>query len=67
MLFKLTILSGAAASLALFVLFAAVALAPILGLGQVSLDPWYQQPLILVAGGLLALSVLSGLASMVRR
>ena len=67
MLFKLTILSGAAASLALFVLFAAVALMPMLGLGQVSLDPWYQQPLILVAGGLLALSVLSGLASMVRR
>ena len=67
MLFKLTILSGAAASLALFVLFAAVALMPMLGLGEVALDPWYQQPLILVAGGLLALSVLSGLASMVRR
>ena len=66
-MFKLTILSGAAASFALFLLIAQVAVSPMLGWGEVSLETWYQQPLAVAAAVLLAISLLSGLIAAFKR
>ncbi len=66
-MFKLTILSGAAASALLFLLIAQIAIAPKLGWGEVSLETWYQQPLAVAAAAFLALSLLSGLVAAFKR
>lgn len=66
-MFKLTILSGAAASFALFLLIAQVAVSPMLGWGEVSLETWYQQPLAVAAAALFAVSLLSGIAAGITR
>jgi hypothetical protein len=66
-MFKLSILSGAAASAVLFLLIAQIALAPKLGWGEVSLETWYQQPLAVAFAALLAISLLSGVVAAFKR
>ena len=66
-MFKLSILSGAAASAVLFLLIAQIAIAPVLSWGEVSLETWYQQPLAVAAAVLLAISLLSGLIAAFKR
>lgn len=66
-MFKLTILSGAAASVVLFLLFAQIAISPLIGWGEVSLEVWWQQPLAVAAAALLAISLLAGIAAAITR